>query len=48
MLQISSWGKMFYIDYEEYRDYVDHFSGTITSSMVYIRNLIIIENKTKG
>jgi len=37
MLQISSWGKMFYIDYEEYRDYVDHFSGTITSSMVYIR-----------
>lgn len=37
MLQISSWGKLYYINYEEYRDYIDNFGGTFTSSIVYIK-----------
>ena len=37
MLRISSWGKQYYINYEEYRDYVDNVGGKITSSMVYIK-----------
>jgi hypothetical protein len=36
MLRISSWGSEYYINYEEYRDYVNDFSGTMTSSIVYI------------
>ncbi len=36
MLRISSWGKQYYINYEEYRDYVDSAGGTITSSIVYV------------
>ncbi len=36
MLRISSWGSEYYINYEEYRDYVNDVGGTMTSSMVYI------------
>jgi len=37
MLRISSWGKLYYINYEEYRDYVDTVGGSFTSSMVYVK-----------
>lgn len=37
MLRVSSWGKPYYIDYNEYRDYIENFGGTFTSSMVYIK-----------
>lgn len=37
MLQISSWGKQYYINYEEYRDYIDNHSGTFTSSLVQVK-----------
>lgn len=36
MLRISSWGKQFYINYEEYRNYIEETSGTYTSSLVYV------------
>lgn len=38
MLRISSWGKSYYINYEEYRDYIETTGGTFTSSILYIRN----------
>lgn len=37
MLHISSWGKPYYINYEEYREYITEYGGTYTSSMVYIK-----------
>lgn len=37
MLQISSWGRKYYINYEEYRDYIDNHSGTFTSSIVQVK-----------
>jgi hypothetical protein len=37
MLRISSWGKLYYINYEEYRDYIDSESNTITSSIIYVK-----------
>lgn len=37
MLQISSWGKLYYINYNEYRDYIDNSGGSFTSSMIYIK-----------
>lgn len=37
MLRISSWGKQYYINYEEYRDYVDHTGGGFTSSLVHVK-----------
>ncbi len=37
LLRISSWGKEYYINYEEYRDYIGNHSGTYTSSLVDIR-----------
>lgn len=37
MLRISSWGQKYYINYEEYRDYVDTLGDTITSSIVRIQ-----------
>lgn len=37
MLRISSWGKKYYINYEEYRDYVGDLSGTYTSSIIDVR-----------
>lgn len=36
MLKISSWGKQYYINYEEYRDYVENYGDTFTSSIVMI------------
>ena len=38
MLRISSWGKQYYINYEQYRDYIENTGGTYTSSVVYIKN----------
>lgn len=37
MLRISSWGKSYYINYEEYRDYIETTGGTFTSSILYIQ-----------
>lgn len=37
MLRISSWGKQYYINYEEYRNYIENTGGTFTSSLVYIK-----------
>lgn len=37
MLRISSWGRKYYINYEEYWDYIENTSTTFTSSMVYIK-----------
>lgn len=37
MLGISSWGKLYYINYNEYRDYIDKSGGRFTSSMIYIK-----------
>jgi hypothetical protein len=39
MLRISSWGKQYYINYEEYRDYIDCSGGTFTSSIVQIKKI---------
>lgn len=36
MLRISSWGTEYYINYEEYWDYVDNIGGTFTSSVISI------------
>jgi hypothetical protein len=40
MLRISSWGKQYYINYEEYRDYIDSSSGTFTSSIVQVQKTV--------
>ena len=37
MLRISSWGKQYYMNYEEYRDYIENNSGTYTSSIVWVK-----------
>lgn len=37
MLSISSWGKQYYVNYEEYREYINDYSGTLTSSIIYIK-----------
>ncbi len=39
-LLVSSWGKQYYINYEEYRDYVKNSGGRITSSILYIKGVI--------
>ena len=36
MLQISSWGQEYYIDYEEYRKYIQEEGDTLTSSLLYL------------
>lgn len=36
LLRISSWGREFYIDYQEYRDYVAGEGDTLTSSLLYL------------
>lgn len=36
MLRISSWGKEYYMDYQEYRDYVEQEGDTLTSSLLYL------------
>lgn len=40
MLRISSWGKMYYINYEEFRDYIDTAGSTLTSSIVYVKKTV--------
>lgn len=37
MLRISSWGKKYYINYEEYRDYADTLSTGWLSSLVQLK-----------
>jgi hypothetical protein len=37
MLRISSWGKQYYINYEEYRDYAETAGSTLTSSIVQVK-----------
>lgn len=37
MLCVSSWGKKYYVDYWEYRDYILNHGDRVTSSMIYIR-----------
>lgn len=39
MLRISSWGKLYYINYEEYRDYIESYGGTFTSSIVRLKRI---------
>lgn len=36
ILEISSWGKKFYINYEEYSTFVDKYSNYVFSNIVYI------------
>lgn len=36
MLRISSWGKEFYIDYQEYREYIEKEGDRFTSSLLYL------------
>lgn len=40
MLRISSWGAMYYINYEEYRDYIDAAGSTLTSSIVQVKKTV--------
>jgi hypothetical protein len=40
MLRISSWGKQYYINYEEYRDYVDTAGSTLTSSLIHVKKVL--------
>lgn len=37
MLCVSSWGEKYYINYMEYRNYIDSAGGTLTSSMLSVR-----------
>jgi hypothetical protein len=39
-LVVSSWGKQYYIDYREYREYVNKYGGRITSSILYIKGIL--------
>ena len=39
-LVVSSWGKKYYIDYKEYRDYVNNVGDKFTSGILYIQGLI--------
>lgn len=36
-LQISSWGKEYYIDIREYREYVKHYSSPLVSNIICIK-----------
>ncbi len=36
MLELSSWGKKYYLDYDEYADYVTESDNTLFSSLLYI------------
>ena len=38
-LRISSWGREYYIDKEEYLSYIRHHSGSIVSNIVRVRQL---------
>ena len=37
--RISSWGREYYIDRQEYFSYIRHHSGSLVSNIVYIRSL---------
>jgi len=37
MLRISSWGNLYYVDYDEYREYIENEGDKWTSSMIYIK-----------
>lgn len=37
ILQISSWGSRYFINYEEYRDYAENVGGTFTSSLLHVK-----------
>ena len=37
MLEISSWGKKYYIDYNEYRDFVRKHDNYLFSNILYIK-----------
>lgn len=37
MLKISSWGREYYIDYDEYIAYVENYSNFKLSNVVYIQ-----------
>jgi hypothetical protein len=39
-LIISSWGKKYYLNYREYREYIDKVGGKITSSLLYIKGTL--------
>ena len=38
--QVSSWGKKYYIDYDEYLEYADHYGkwGWIATNILHIKN----------
>lgn len=36
MLRLSSWGREYYIDYQDYRAYIKEEGDTITSSLLYL------------
>jgi hypothetical protein len=37
---VSSWGRKYYIDYKEYRSYVNKIGGRFTSSILYIKGIL--------
>ena len=37
MLEVSSWGQKYFIDYEEYADFCDHFFGVFSNGIVNIQ-----------
>jgi hypothetical protein len=39
-LVVSSWGKQYYIDYKEYRNYINKYGGRLTSSILYIKGIL--------
>ncbi|CCY52981.1 uncharacterized protein BN781_01385 [Coprococcus sp. CAG:782] len=39
-LVVSSWGKKYYINYKEYREYIKKHGSSLTSSILYIKGLI--------
>ncbi|MBQ8982541.1 MAG: hypothetical protein IJ079_03040 [Lachnospiraceae bacterium] len=36
LLKIASWGREFYIDYQEWREYIAQFGDRLTSSLLYV------------
>ncbi len=41
MLEISSWGKQYFINFKEYRDYIKKYSCRMTCGILYIEHLEI-------
>ncbi|MDA3846083.1 MAG: hypothetical protein PF505_05975 [Vallitaleaceae bacterium] len=41
MLRISSWGKLYYMDWEEYRNYHLHHSMPFTSSILTVEKVVV-------